>query len=151
MRFVGRGGRDSDTGVRRALVRLRVAGDSAESSFGVAGRDSRQTTVRDTTDRTGLQTSVLRGGPVARRAVRVASSRGDGRLSSVAGGLPCSRDQLRRLTILRLGPNRYLYEKFSNILFHLKHGIIPKRFVLKTKKYIHICDYSTVINYTHTP
>lgn len=72
LRFLGHGN------ARRTFARVRVAGDPAQGARRVAGRDRRQTTVFDTTDRTGVPASVLHrsAGAVSRRTVRVIASRG---------------------------------------------------------------------------
>lgn len=44
---------------RCTFARIRVAGDSAQGAPRITGRDRRKTTVCDTTDRTGIPTSVL--------------------------------------------------------------------------------------------
>jgi len=91
---------DDGDGARRA--RLRVAGDSAQSAAGFTGRDGRQTTVRDTPNRTGVQARVLRGPVVGRRAaVRDRLPRS---ATGAADCLPPSRTvrgQLRRLSSRR--------------------------------------------------
>jgi len=65
----------SGGGALRTNARIRIARDPAQSARGVTGRDGRQTTVRGATNRTGVQTRLLRrrlGADVC-RAVRVAS------------------------------------------------------------------------------
>lgn len=85
--------------VLRANAQRPVAGDLAQSARRVPRRDGRQTAVRHTTNRTGLQTRVLRRSNVAVvvRAVRVAS----GGLSAPSGRVPDAslraRGQLRGL------------------------------------------------------
>jgi len=53
LRFIG------DSGALRPHTRIYNPGDPAQSARGVSGRDSRQTTIRRTTNRARVQTRVL--------------------------------------------------------------------------------------------
>lgn len=100
-----------DSGVLCPIARIHNSGDPTQSASGISRRDGRQTTVRRTTNRAGVQTCVLPFRPGA-DVVRTFASRASLPSTSRRGDLPDgtvrSSRRLRRLSLRVIIPKSFI-------------------------------------------